>query len=197
MLSDKGYDKTFKGVAHPILKHFKDALPAKHVLDRDDLKKIMKEKTYENMPDITCIFPEGEGGNCKSFMSAYKTQPFKTGFLRLALDMDADIVLFTTTGFEEIFPSICKVVVKIGETEYIGCIPLGIFPPLHGKMQVKQYDVLDIDELRAELTDDAKIREKTKEIQEKLQQYLDTDSNPYWLKSFSSLFPVMSIKYSF
>ncbi|MEZ0371485.1 MAG: lysophospholipid acyltransferase family protein [Candidatus Sericytochromatia bacterium] len=50
------------------------------------------------------IFPEGADGNSKPFWKAYHMQPWKTGFVRLAIQRRAQVVPVTIIGGEESVP---------------------------------------------------------------------------------------------
>ncbi len=50
------------------------------------------------------IYPEGAAGNTKPFWKAYQMQPWKTGFLRLAHQLQAPIVPVAIVGGEECMP---------------------------------------------------------------------------------------------
>ena len=65
------------------------------------------EATYANgikhleRDEPVVIFPEGEHGNFKASTRMYKLQPFKTGFVRMALHAHAPIVPTLIIGAEE------------------------------------------------------------------------------------------------
>lgn len=50
---------------------------------------------------VLVIFPEGERGNFKSSLRRYRLQPFRTGFIRIALATGAAVVPCVVTGAEE------------------------------------------------------------------------------------------------
>jgi 1-acyl-sn-glycerol-3-phosphate acyltransferase len=61
----------------------------------------------ERLPEAirTCgIFPEGVEGNCKPFWQAYRMRPWKRGFVRVAVALDAPIVPAAVLGGEECLP---------------------------------------------------------------------------------------------
>lgn len=53
---------------------------------------------------VFSIYPEGTEGNCKPFWHAYQMRAWRTGFLRLALARNAQIVPVAILGGEECLP---------------------------------------------------------------------------------------------
>lgn len=108
----------------------------KGVLDQFAIRKsqLKRGKLPENAKKI-CIFPEGSDGNCKSFLQAYHMQPWKPGFVKLALHHKAIVAPSLIIGGEEALPSLMPIRLT---RPFIGSsIPWPIFPmPLPTKWEV-------------------------------------------------------------
>jgi 1-acyl-sn-glycerol-3-phosphate acyltransferase len=107
---------------------------------------------------VFAVFPEGAEGNCKPFWRAYQMAEWRTGFVRLALARDAQIVPWCIFGGEECLPTLSTVRLLKPVVGSIAPLPLTPFPlpsawkivvlpPLHARSlaaQLKQqHDLQD------------------------------------------------------
>jgi 1-acyl-sn-glycerol-3-phosphate acyltransferase len=110
--------------------------------------------------DVFAVFPEGAEGNCKPFWRAYRMAPWRTGFVRLALARDAQIVPWCILGGEECLPTLSTIRVLqplLGSIAPLPLTPLPlptrwkiiVLPPIHARTlaaQLKQQNEIADDQ---------------------------------------------------
>lgn len=74
------------------------------------------------------VFPEGADGNCKSIIRAYQVQPFKSGFVRLALVLKAKVVPVSGLGGDECFPVLKTIKILKPLLGTVAPLPLSLIP---------------------------------------------------------------------
>jgi len=67
---------------------------------------ISRERSNVRAGEATLVFPEGARGISKPFSRRYQLAEFGTGFMRLALEMQAPIVPVAVIGAEEQAPAV-------------------------------------------------------------------------------------------
>ncbi|MBC7976403.1 MAG: acyltransferase family protein [Myxococcales bacterium] len=81
--------------------------------------------------EAVLVFPEGVRGISKSFSKRYQLAEFGTGFLRLALEMDAPIVPIAVIGAEEQAPAVnLKPLARLLRAPSFPIVPYPPFVPL-------------------------------------------------------------------
>ena len=74
------------------------------------------------------LFPEGENGNFKPTSKKYQLQEFKRGFIRLALETEAQIVPTIILGAEETHINLKKLKFSKFLTGLVLPLPLNVIP---------------------------------------------------------------------
>lgn len=135
------------------------------------------EATFENgleslrKKHLTVIFPEGEHGNFKPSSKMYQLQPFKRGFVRMALKTGAPIVPVLVLGAEETHINLTKLKFTKFLRGLVIPLPLNVIPlPARWKIRFLEPIVLPY---KPEAADDAElVHEIAADIQEKMQSEL-------------------------
>lgn len=197
--SDKSYDTTT--VVHPFLvkppiKWLFPKMCQRRMLCRDKLISAMTTEDFSEIPNNICIYPEGEAGNTKSFLNAYQLAPFKAGFLRIAQALDADILITTTVGNEELFPSLCNVKLKkdnkdlvtspipVSPVPFTG--PLGLLPFIKPTFKATIHELIKIDDIKDNIKTNAGMKREAENIRQKVQEYLNEEAKDYPLFKLSN-----------
>jgi 1-acyl-sn-glycerol-3-phosphate acyltransferase len=100
--------------------------------------------------DVFAVYPEGAEGNCKSFLHAYQMAQWRTGFVRLALARDAEIVPWCILGGEECLPALSTI--RVFKPLFGSIAPLPLTPfPLPTRWKIIVLPPLNARRLAAEL----------------------------------------------
>jgi 1-acyl-sn-glycerol-3-phosphate acyltransferase len=136
------------------------------------------------------IFPEGVEGNCKPFWEAYRMRPWKRGFVRVAVALDAPIVPVAILGGEECLPvawTVRKLEPLIGS---ILGLPLSLVP-LPSRWKVAFHPPVEVAGLagrgKAALMDADYSAKVAREVQATVQETLDREAAARPLAQVSSL----------
>lgn len=78
--------------------------------------------------NLVVLFPEGENGNFKPSSKKYQLQEFKRGFIRMALETDAQIVPTIILGAEETHINLKKLKFSKFLTGLVLPLPLNVIP---------------------------------------------------------------------
>ncbi len=78
--------------------------------------------------NLVVLFPEGENGNFKPSSKRYQLQEFKRGFIRMALETDAQIVPTIILGAEETHINLKKLKFSKFLTGLVLPLPLNVIP---------------------------------------------------------------------
>ena len=185
--------KIFCAIVHdalidsPVAKMFPPAMQRESMIGRKEYSKLLNDGDKENLPYYTGIFPESEVGSTKSFLQAYKLKEFKTGFLRNALVSDADIMVTTITGNEELLPSLCSVKVENKSKGKDVTFPIPMFPLLFGPFlkdamkdglsyKLTVHEVVPIESIRERIDNGEELKEIAEWFRQKTQSYLDKET---------------------
>lgn len=185
--------KVFCAIVHdalinsPVAKMFPPVMKRESMIGRREYSKLLADEDKDNLPYYTGIFPESEVGSTKSFLQAYKLKEFKTGFIRNALITDADIMVTTITGNEELLPSLCSVKVENKSKGKKLIFPVPMFPLLlspftkgftKGELSYKLtvHEVVPIESIRERLDSGESHKEIAEWFRQKTQSYLDKET---------------------
>lgn len=186
--------KIFSAIVHdvlidsPIAKLLPLAMKKEAMIGRKEYTMFLSNNDRESLPYYTGIFPESEIGSTKSFLQAYKLKEFKTGFIRNALITDADIVITTITGFEELMPSLCSVKVENNSKGKkmifpIPMLPLSLIPFAFAKgsedwfsYKLTVHEIVPIESIRERLDNGETQKEIAEWFRQKTQSYLDKET---------------------
>jgi 1-acyl-sn-glycerol-3-phosphate acyltransferase len=128
---------------------------------KNGLETLQKKK-------LLVIFPEGEYGNFKPTTKRYELQPFKKGFIRLALETGAPIIPSLVIGAEETHINLAQ----LKFTKYIRGVvlplPLNLIP-LPARWKIKFLPPIHLNHGPEALEDDRLIRRLTEDIQDYMQ----------------------------
>ncbi|MCE9624394.1 MAG: 1-acyl-sn-glycerol-3-phosphate acyltransferase [Deltaproteobacteria bacterium] len=131
------------------------------------------------------VYPEGSEGNCKPFWQAYRMKPWKTGFVRFALERRAKIVPIVIVGGEETFPSLWvteKLRALLGSKFPIPAVPF----PLPAKWKVAFMKPIDLAKYPKKTSEDRDAcRQIAQEIQWEVQGHLDRQTKDRSLAKLS------------
>ena len=117
---------------------------------------------------IIILFPEGENGNFKPTTKAYQLQEFKRGFVRMALQTQAQIVPTIVIGAEETNINLSHL--KLGKY-FPGLslpLPMNIIP-LPVKWKIKFLPPVSLDEPSSVMNDRKRVHEIAENIRTHLQ----------------------------
>lgn len=90
-------------------------------------------RTLLERGDLVGIFPEGVEGVAKGMNRRYRLEHFRTGFMRLSLELNVPIVPVAVVGAEETYPVIGKLTNSaIGKLLNVPYVPVTPFFPLLG-----------------------------------------------------------------
>lgn len=127
-----------------------------------------------NKHQLLLIFPEGEYGNFKPTTQAYKLQPFKKGFIRLAIETSSPIIPTIVIGAEETHINLAQ----LKFTKYLrGLVlpmPLNIIP-LPAKWKIKFLPPIHLNNSLEDLKDETLIRHLAEDIQDYIQIELNKE----------------------
>jgi 1-acyl-sn-glycerol-3-phosphate acyltransferase len=143
-------------------------------------------------PDIRTvgIFPEGVEGNCKPFWEAYRMRPWKRGFVRVAVALDAPIVPVAILGGEECLPVAWTVRALEPIIGSILGLPLSLVP-LPSRWKVVFHPPVEVAGLagrgKAALMDADYSSMVARRVQRTVQATLDRETPGYPLAQLSSL----------
>lgn len=136
------------------------------------------------------IFPEGVEGNCKPFWEAYRLRPWKRGFVRVAVALDAPIVPVAILGGEECLPVAWTVRALEPLIGSILGLPLSLVP-LPSRWKVVFHAPVEVSGLagrgKAALMDADYSAKVAREVQATVQETLDREAPDRPLAQVSSL----------
>ena len=128
---------------------------------KNGLETLQKKK-------LLVIFPEGEYGNFKPTTKRYELQPFKKGFVRVALETGAPIIPSLVIGAEETHINLAQ----LKFTKYIRGVvlplPLNVIH-LPARWKIKFLPPIHLEHGPEALEDDRLIRRLTEDIQDYMQ----------------------------
>ncbi|MGK5081989.1 lysophospholipid acyltransferase family protein [Bdellovibrionota bacterium FG-1] len=122
--------------------------------------------------NLVVCFPEGEAGSLKPTGERYHLQPFKTGFIRMALTTGSPIIPCIIIGAEE--ANINLATVELGRKKYRIPLPLNMLP-LPAKWDVRFLPPIDLNTYRHCVDDKEKLREIADQIQLQMQKSLNAE----------------------
>ncbi|MBY0315935.1 MAG: acyltransferase family protein [Bdellovibrionales bacterium] len=126
-----------------------------------------------NNDKLLIIFPEGEYGNFKPSTKAYKLQPFKKGFIRLAVETKSPIIPTLVIGAEETHINLAQI-----KSKYLrGLIlplPLNIIP-LPAKWKIKFLPPIYLEHSLKDLEDETLVRHLAEDLQDYMQIELNKE----------------------
>jgi 1-acyl-sn-glycerol-3-phosphate acyltransferase len=117
---------------------------------------------------LLIIFPEGEYGNFKPSIKRYKLQPFKKGFVRMAIETQSPIIPTLVIGAEETHINLAQLKFTKYLRGLVLPLPLNIIP-LPAKWKIKFLPPIHIDEKPTAVKNDTKVRRITEDIQDYMQ----------------------------
>lgn len=156
------------------------AIPAKKLGFIEANKQNGVETLKKNQ--MLVIFPEGESGNFKPTSKAYKLQPFKRGFIRLAIETQSPIVPTLVIGAEETHINLAQLKFSKLLRGLILPIPLNIIP-LPAKWKIKFLPPIHLTQTLDDLNNETLIRHLAEDLQDYMQIELDKE-----LESRKSIF---------
>ncbi len=88
--------------------------------------------------DLVGIFPEGVAGVAKGVLQRYRVQPFRSSFVRLAVEENVPVIPVAVVGAEETYPIVGKLQKLGGLTQLLNVpyIPVTPLFPLFGLLGV-------------------------------------------------------------
>lgn len=124
--------------------------------------------------NMIVLFPEGENGNFKPTSKKYQLQEFKRGFIRLALETEAQIVPTIILGAEETHINLKKLKFSKFLTGLVLPLPLNVIPlPAKWKIIFMKPETLPFD---AKKTSDSELcHDLATEIQETMQSRISVE----------------------
>ena len=185
--------KIFAAVVHgalkesPVAKLFPPTMRKEAMISRKEYRTLLRTDDKENLPYYVALFPESEIGSTKSFLQAYKTKQFKTGFIYNALLSDADICVTTIVGNEELLPSLCSIKVENQSkgTKLIFPFPMPplMFNPFAKKSMMEEqsykmtiHEIVPIESIRERIDNGETHEEVAEWFRQKTQDYLDKET---------------------
>jgi 1-acyl-sn-glycerol-3-phosphate acyltransferase len=123
---------------------------------------------------MVVLFPEGEYGNFKPSSKAYELQPFKRGFLRMALETGAPIVPTLILGAEETHVNLSRLKLTKFLRGVILPLPLNIIP-LPSKWKIIFMEPITLPYKKDAIHDRELLHELADEIREKMQERLNKE----------------------
>jgi 1-acyl-sn-glycerol-3-phosphate acyltransferase len=133
------------------------------------------------------IFPEGADGNSKPFWQAYHMKAWKTGFVRLAIQRQAQVVPVAIVGGEEALPVAITLKALKPLLGSVAPLPL-LLAPLPSRWKITFLKPIDFSAYAPELAlDQEACQEIAQKISERVQEELEeaTILNPLsWLSSW-------------
>jgi 1-acyl-sn-glycerol-3-phosphate acyltransferase len=122
--------------------------------------------------ELLLIFPEAEDGNFKSSLHMYELQPFRTGFIRMAIKTKSPIVPALVVGAEESHINLGSLDLSAYMKNLRLPIPVNILP-LPAKWQIKFLKPISLRKYRPEDADNDELVGKLAEtVQTKMQAEL-------------------------
>lgn len=127
-----------------------------------------------NKNRLIVLFPEGEKGNFKPSLNAYRLQEFKRGFIRMALETQAPILPTLILGAEESHLNLSQIRLKGKNSNLLLPIPLNIIP-LPAKWKIKFLDPIYLPYKASAANDSELVHEVAQNIREKMQRELNLE----------------------
>lgn len=124
--------------------------------------------------NLVVIFPEGEKGNFKPTTQRYTLQPFKTGFVRMALTRQCPIVPALILGAEETHINLAQLKLHKYFKNAILPLPLNLIP-LPAKWKIVFLPPIELPYKPTALNDLELIDELTQEIQDQIQLAINNE----------------------
>ncbi len=127
-----------------------------------------------NKKQLLILFPEGEYGNFKPSSKRYRLQPFKKGFVRMALETGAPIVPTIIIGAEETHINLAQLKFTKYLRGLVLPLPLNVIP-LPARWKIKALPPIYLDRGAEALGDEEYIRRTAEDIHDYLQIEMDNE----------------------
>lgn len=124
--------------------------------------------------ELVTLFPEGEHGNFKPTSDRYQLQPFKRGFVRMALETGAPIIPVIIIGAEETHINLAKLKFTKFLRGVILPLPMNVLP-LPAKWKIKILEPIHLPYKKGAENDTELVHEIASEIREKMQLALSQE----------------------
>lgn len=123
---------------------------------------------------LLILFPEGEYGNFKPTRHRYQLQPFKKGFVRMALETQSPIIPILIIGAEETHINLAQLKFTKYLRGFVLPLPLNVLP-LPARWKIKILPPIYLDRGPEALTDEEYIRHTTEDLQDYMQIELNNE----------------------
>ncbi len=124
--------------------------------------------------NLVVLFPEGENGNFKPTSKRYQLQEFKRGFIRMALETDAQIVPTIILGAEETHINLKKLKFSKFLTGLVLPLPLNVIP-LPAKWKIVFLKPVSLPFGPDKISDSELCHDLANEIQETMQRQISLE----------------------
>ncbi len=124
--------------------------------------------------NLVVLFPEGENGNFKPSSKKYQLQEFKRGFIRMALETDAQIVPTIILGAEETHINLKKLKFSKFLTGLVLPLPLNVIP-LPAKWKIVFLKPISLPFGPDKVSDSELCHDLANEIQETMQRQISLE----------------------
>lgn len=124
--------------------------------------------------NLVVLFPEGENGNFKPSSKKYQLQEFKRGFIRMALETDAQIVPTIILGAEETHINLKKLKFSKFLTGLVLPLPLNVIP-LPAKWKIVFLKPVSLPFGPDKVSDSELCHDLASEIQETMQRQISLE----------------------
>jgi 1-acyl-sn-glycerol-3-phosphate acyltransferase len=124
--------------------------------------------------NLVVLFPEGENGNFKPSSKKYQLQEFKRGFIRMALETDAQIVPTIILGAEETHINLKKLKFSKFLTGLVLPLPLNVIP-LPAKWKIVFLKPVSLPFGPDKVTDSELCHDLASEIQDTMQRQISLE----------------------
>jgi 1-acyl-sn-glycerol-3-phosphate acyltransferase len=121
--------------------------------------------------ELLLIFPEAEEGNFKSSLQMYELQPFRTGFIRMAIKTRSPIIPTLVIGAEESHLNLGSIDLSAYLKNLRIPIPVNILP-LPAKWQIKFLKPISMRKYKPEDADNTKL---VAELAESIQAHMQVE----------------------
>lgn len=127
-----------------------------------------------NKNNLLIVFPEGESGNFKPSVKRYHLQPFKSGFIRMALLRQCPIVPTLVIGAEETHINLTRINLPKRLRGLMLPLPLNVIP-LPAKWKIVFLSPITLPYKASAADDRELVREIAGELREEMQRALSNE----------------------